>query len=249
MNWILRLIPLPFLMFLAGLAALAVSGALVHYEYQRAEALKNGPPATITARQIPETTGFPFYEEVVVEAQFEDALTYVYWAESDTGVVEYPILFFFAPDQTRPVREVLGAISFQSADEAAVNAYLESVFQRDGERGPIYRLVGTPAFMPEVTREEIEWAAYDLDVSMSANFLHLDPYVEGRGVRLEPQPFPGYIAAGAGFGLIWLAMIAQLIKRRLRRARAEREMAAAGNVAKKGMIAAGAAAVGAMMDG
>ncbi len=35
MSWILRFIPFPFLMFIAGLAACAATGALVHYEFQK----------------------------------------------------------------------------------------------------------------------------------------------------------------------------------------------------------------------
>lgn len=249
MNWILRLIPLPFLIFLGGLACLAAAGAHVFYELEKSKALEAGLPPTLAAGQLGEVKEFPWYEEVVVEAQIADDLTYVYWEEWDTGTIEYPVLFFFDPNHTGPVREVLGAISFETSTEAQMNAYLDSVYQGEGEHGSIYRLVGTPAWLPEVSSDEIEWAAYDLNVSMSENFLHLDPYFQGRGARLEPQPMLGYIAAGLGFGLIWLAMIAQIIKRRLRLARAEREMSAAGNVAKKGLLGAGAAVVGSMMDG
>ena len=247
MSWILKLIPLPLLMFLAGLVCLAAAGAHAHYEWQKGIALNAGLPDTIAASEIGEVRGFPWYEEVEVLAQMDEDLSYVYWADTADGTIEYPVLFFIDPGHTGPVRRVLGAIAFSSYDETEMLDYLAQVEVGEGERGPIFRLAGTPAFLHEVTGEEIEWAASELGVTMSENFLFLDPYSEGRAQRLEPQPILTYIAGGLGVGLIWLAMIVQIIKRRFRRAEAER--LAMGQVARKGLVAAGGAAVGAMFGG
>mgnify|MGYP001796297743 CR=1 FL=1 len=245
MNWILRLIPIPVLMLLGGLACLAAACAHAHYEWQKGLALEAGLPDTIKASEIGESQGFPWYEEFAITAQMDEDLTYVYWEDTPEGTIEYPVIFLFDPDHTGPVREVFAAIAFNTYEEAAMTAYLDRVEQGEGELGKIFRLVGTPAFLHDVTDEEIEWAAYDLGVTISENFLFLDPYYQGRGARLEPQPMLTYIAGGLGVALIWFAMIAQIIKRRFRRAAAERE--ALGQVAKKGMLAAGAAGVGAIL--
>lgn len=246
MNWILRLIPIPVLMFLAGLACFAAAGAHAHYEWQKGLALEAGLPDAVPVSEVGESKGFPWYEEFVVTAQMDEDLTYVYWEDTSEGTIEYPVIFLFDPDQTGPVREVFAAIAFNTYEEEAMTAYLQSVEQGEGELGKIFRLVGTPAFLHDVTDDEIEWAAYDLGVTMSENFLFLDPYYQGRGLRLEPQPMLTYIAGGLGVALMWLAMIAQIIKRRFRRAAAERE--ALGQVAKKGMVAAGAAGIGAILS-
>ncbi|MEL7027147.1 MAG: LapA family protein [Pseudomonadota bacterium] len=247
MNFILRLIPLPVLMFLGGLVFLAAAGAHAHYEWQKGQALDVGPPATVSAADVGEVQSFPWYEEVVVMAQIDDDLTYVYWEDTNQGTIEYPVMFFVDPNHTGPVREVLGAIAFNTSEEDRMIKYLESVQQGEGERGLIYRMTGTPAFMHDVTDEEIEWAAADMGVTLAENFLFLDPYFQGRAARLEPQPILTYLAAGLGIGLIWLAMIAQIIKRKIRRRQAERQIA--GGLAKKGMVAAGGAVVGAMLGG
>ncbi len=247
LNFILKIIPLPLLMALGGIVFLAAAGAHAHYEWQKSMALEKGLPDAIKVSEIAEVQAFPWYEEVVVEAQMDEDLTYVYWEQSSEGTIEYPVIFLFDPDQTGPVREVYAAIAFDTFEEDRMTSYLESVEQGDGEFGKIFRLAGTPAFMRDVTSEEIGWAAEDLGITLADNFLYLNPYFEGRGARLEPQPMLTMIAGGLGIGLIWLGMIFQIIKRRFRRAEAERS--AAGMMAKKGLVAAGGAAVGAMFGG
>lgn len=245
MNFILRLIPFPLLVGLAGLAFLAAAGAHAHYEWQKSMALEEGLPETIAVSELGEVQAFPWYEEVVVEAQMDEDLTYVYWEDTVDGTIEYPVIFLFDPDHSGPVREVFAAIAFDSLEEDTMTAYLQSVEQGEGELGRIFRLTGTPAFLRDVTRDEITWAAEDLGISLAPNFLYLNPYFEGRGARLEPQPMLSVIAGGLGVALVWLGMVFQIIKRKMRLAQAER--AAMGQVAKRGLVAAGGAAVGAML--
>lgn len=247
MNLILRLIPLPLLMALAGLVFLAAAGAHAHYEWQKSLALEKGLPETIKASELGPVQAFPWYEEVVIQAQMDEDLTYVYWEETSEGTVEYPVIFLFDPDHSGPVREVYAAIAFDTYEDDRMTAYLQSVEQGEGEHGPIFRLTGTPAFLRDVTSEEISWAAEDLGITLADNFLYLNPYFEGRGARLEPQPVLTMIAGGLGIALIWLGMIFQIVKKRFRRAEAERN--AAGMMAKKGLVAAGGAAVGAIFGG
>ncbi|MDJ1008934.1 MAG: hypothetical protein QNJ13_14045 [Paracoccaceae bacterium] len=245
MAWILRFVPLSLLMVLAGLACFAGAGAWAHYEWQKSLAREADLPPPVAAGALGEVRGFPWYEEVAVTAQIDEDLTYVYWVDYTDGTVEYPILFFFDPAEQGPVREVLGAIAFDSYDEAAMMTYLESAVQGEGAFGPIFELAGAPPILPSVTYEEIVWAAEDLGVAMSENFLYLDPYFDGRENRLEARPELTYIAGLAGIALMWLGLIVQIVRRRFRNAEAERK--AMGLAARRGLVAAGSAGLAALL--
>lgn len=247
MSWILRLIPLPFMLFLAGLASLGVTGALFHFEHQKSIARENGVPATIAAGDLPDDIKpFPFFEEVSVRLQLHDDLTYVYWDETIDGYIEYPVLFFFDPETSDPNGTVLGAIAFNSFEEEAMQAYMETTFLGEGPSGgSIFEMAGIPAFLRDVTSEEVRWAAEDLGLTMADNFLYLNPHFEGREQIIAARPELQYVAAGAGMLLIWLSMIAAIVRRRWRRA-AESTV---GHVAKKGLVAAAAGGVGALISG
>lgn len=236
MNWILKLIPIPVLLFLAGLVAGAGAIANVHYEMQKTKAREAGAPAAVLASKLGDHRPFPWFDEATVQFQISEDATYVYWADGTDGTIEYPVLFFFDPEQVGPVREVLGAISFDSYEAEAMEAYMEATYVQDGALGAIFEMTGIPHLFPAVTKDEIAFAAADLGLTMSENFLHLNPHFEGRDIRVEARPELTYIAGGASILLIWFAMIAQVIRRRLRRS----DEGFARKAAKKGLVAAAA---------
>ncbi len=164
-----------------------------------------------------------------------DEIAYTYWESTAQGDIEYPIIFFFDPVKDGTVREVLGAIAFDSYEADDMIAYLESVHLGEGPIGGLYELVGVPPIMPYVTHEEVRLAAEDLGVTMSSNFLYLDPYFEGRDIRVEARPIFYYITGAAAVLLIWLSMIAAIIRRRWRHAANSNSLQ---RVAKKGLVAA-----------
>ncbi len=236
-SWILRLIPIPFLILLAGLVAGAAAIANVHFEMQKSAAREAGPPTTVSAADLGKYRAFPWFEEVSVRVQLDEDLTYLYWNDFADGTsIEYPVLFFVDPAQDQPAQEVLGAIAFTSLEAEDMQAYLAEAQVGEGPLGPILELSGLAQFFPIVTQEEIEWAAQDLGVSMSPNFLYLDPHFLGRDLRLEPRPELTYIAGAAAMVLLWLSMVASIFRRRWRRS----DAATGGKerTAKKGLVAA-----------
>lgn len=243
MTWIFRIIPFPLLLLLAGLIAGAAAAAHVYYETQKANARDAGVPTAISASELGEIRGFPWFDEVAVRVQTHEDLTFVYWEDSSQGEIEFPIVFFFDPAHSGPVREVIGAIAFDSFEAEEMAAYLDSVRLEDGPMGPVFELVGIPPIMPYVTREEVEWAASDLGVTLAPNFLYLDPHFKGRDQRLAARPELTLIAGGASMFLIWLALIAFVIKRRWNAAGAADSAAM-----KKGFVAAASGGAGMMMS-
>ena len=93
----------------------------------------------------------------------------------------------------------------------------------------IFRLIPFPL------HEEVRLAAEELGVTMSPNFLYLDPYFEGRDIRVKARPVLYYIIGGAAVFLIWFSMIAAIIRRRWRQ---EAESNGLHRAAKKGLVAA-----------
>lgn len=237
MSWILRIVPIPFIILIAGLVAGAATLANVHYEMQKSAARDAGAPAVVSAADLGTYRAFPWFDEVSVRVQLDENLTYLYWNDfADGSTIEYPVLFFVDPAQDRPAREVLGAVAFTSLEASDMEAYLASAQVGEGPLGPILELTGLAQFMPIVTNEEIQWATEDLGVTMSSNFLYLDPHYLGRDLRLAPRPELTYIAGGASVVLIWLSMIAGIIRHRWRRSHG----GALQSVAKKGLVAAAA---------
>lgn len=247
MSWILRIIPFPILLLLVGLAFGAAALTHVHYEIDKRKAREAGVPQAIAASELGKMRAFPWYEEVTVQVQTHQDLTYVYWEEFTEGVVEYPIVFFFDPSKTGSVREVLGAFAFDSFEEDDMVAYLDSVQREDGALGPVYELTGAPQFQPYVTYDEVKVAAAELGVSMSPNFLYINPYFTGRDTRIQARPELTYIAGGASVLFIWLSMIAAIFKKRRRRAVEHASTGA--QVAKKGLVAMAAGGVKMMVSG
>lgn len=239
MTWILKLIPIPVLLFLAGLGAGAAAIANVHYEMQKTKAREVDVPAAIAASELGDYKPFPWFTEVTVQFQIAEDATYLYWEETASGEIDYPVLFFLDPSHAGPVREVLGAISFGSYDAEAMDAYMEATNIGAGALGPIFEMTGIPHLFPAVTQDEIEFAASDLGLTMSPNFLHLNPHFEGRDIRVEARPELTYIAGGASIVLIWLSMIAAIFRRR----RARSDEGFAHKAAKKGLVAAAAGGV------
>lgn len=237
------MIPFPFLIFVAGVVAGLAAVANVHFEMQKSAARDAGTPPVIDASELGTYRTFPWFDEVTVRVQMVEDLTYVYWDElADGSTIEYPVMFFVDPAQAQPTREVLGAIAFTSLDWDDVQAYLETAFVEDGPIGSIFELSGVPAFQPIVTYDEIEWAAYDIGAAMAPNFLYLKPHYRGRDLSVAARPELTYIAGGASVLLIWLSLIAAILRRRrcrdaadstgLRRAAGKGLVAAAGGGAK-----------------
>ncbi len=235
MSWIFRFIPISTVLLLAGIAVGAIALGHVHYEIEKRKARENGVPEAVTASQLPNVRSFPWYEEVTVQVQFQDELSYVYWEDTAHGEVEFPIMFFFDPTHEGPVRQVLGAIAFDSFEAEDMLAYLGDVYQEDGALGAIFKLTGTRQFLPYVTYAEVEVAAEDLGVEMSPNFLYIDPYFRGRETRVQARPELTYAVGGLSMVLIWFSMVASIMRKR--RANTQEPQAVAKTIAKKGLIA------------
>ena len=221
MSTILRFIPIPMLLLLAGLAAAAATLANVYYEVQKTTAREVGPPEAIVASDLGDVRGFPWFEEVTVQVQIEDSLTYVFREDSADGTVtEYPVLFFFDPSQQAPVREVLGAFAYDTDTAEEMDVYLKSVQLGTGSRGPIFKLTGVPPIRPSVTHDEIQFAAEELGVTLAPNFLYLKPHFQGRDTHVAARSGLTYAGGMIAILFIWASMLAQIMRRRRRHAEA-----------------------------
>ena len=242
-SWIFKLIPFPMLMFLAGAASLALTGALFNYELGKQAARETGAPEAVPISQMAAVRGFPWFEETTIQVELREDLTYVYW----DGEIDYPLLFLVDPDHEGPVQEVLGAFSYTSLEDADMSDYLDDAYVRDSDHGAIFEFTGLRALFPSVTMEETNWAADELNVTLSENFFYIDPHFIGRDTIIQARPSL-YMATGiAGVVLVWLSMIAAIIRKRWkRRANAARTGRA---TARKGIIAAAAGGIAKLADG
>lgn len=245
MSWIFRLIPFPVILFLLGLACLALTGALFNYENGKRIARETGAPDAVAVSRMQPIRGFPWFEETTIRVQASEDLSYVYWYENES--TEFPVIFLVDPDHEGPVQEVLGAFSYTSLEDAEVGAYLEQAYVEDGALGPIFELTGVRALSPPVTMEEIDWAAADLGVTVSENFFYIEPHFAGRETIVEARPELYFVAGLIGVLLIWFSMIAAIIRKKWMRR--ERDGGSTRAAAKKGVVAAAVGGIAKLADG
>ncbi len=247
MSWILRLIPVPVIFLILGLGCFAFMGALFNYENGKRIARETGVPEAVPVSQMQAVRGFPWFEETTIRVQIVEDLSYLYWTETEAGEIEFPLYFFVDPSHEGTVKTVLGAFSYSSPEEDEVAAYLEKAFVEEGALGPIFELTGVPALTPSVTMDEVDWAAYDLDVALSDNFFYIEPHFAGRDAILKERPEFYLVVGITGIMMFVFSIVAAVVRRAWRRR--ETDGGAGRALAKKGFVAAAAGGVAKLVGG